>query len=104
MMMIKSKFDGFVRSRLPAAQANEIYCKVIAHNLACIIQAIAEFGIAVDFDATGKPMAAADVAAVDIYADVEAERVASSDDGDEDDDKADVLSEDTIVTRGPVPL
>jgi transposase len=43
--MIKKKTGAFVRSKLPTAQANEIYCKVIAHNLGCIIRAIAEFGI-----------------------------------------------------------
>lgn len=55
MSMIKSKFGGFVRSKLPVAQANEIYCKVIAHNLACIVMAIAEFGIATPFNRTERP-------------------------------------------------
>ncbi len=47
--MIKKKTGAFVRSKLPVAQANEIYCKVIAHNLACIVLAIAEFGIETPF-------------------------------------------------------
>lgn len=50
--MIKKKTGAFVRSKLPVAQANEIYCKVIAHNLACIVRAIAEFGIETPFTKT----------------------------------------------------
>lgn len=49
MSMIKAKFGASVRSKLPVAQANEIYCKVIAHNLACIVLAISEFGIETPF-------------------------------------------------------
>ena len=50
MSMVKSKFGSSVRSKLPVAQTNEIYCKVIAHNLACIVLAIAEFGIETPFN------------------------------------------------------
>ncbi len=60
--MIKKKTGAFVRSRLPVAQANEIYCKVIAHNLACIVRAIAEFGIETPFTKTA---AANDTAAAE---------------------------------------
>lgn len=49
MHMIKSKFGGAVRSKLPTAQVNEVLCKVLCHNLACIVHAITEFGIEVDF-------------------------------------------------------
>ena len=55
MWMIKSKFGGAVRSRLPTAQANEVLAKVLCHNLACIVHAIAEFGIDVDL---GRPTTA----------------------------------------------
>jgi transposase len=51
--MIKAKFGGAVRSKLPTAQANEVLCKVLCHNLCCLIQTIAEFGI--DVDLTPKP-------------------------------------------------
>lgn len=47
--MIKSKFGGAVRSKLPTAQVNEVLSKVLCHNLTCIVHAIAEFGIDVDF-------------------------------------------------------
>ena len=57
MWMIKSKFGGSVRSKLPTAQVNEVLCKVLCHNLACIVHAITEFGIDADFG--GKPAAPA---------------------------------------------
>ena len=56
MWMIKSKFSGAVRSKLPTAQTNEVLCKVLCHNLTCIVHAITEFGIEVDF---AKPAQAA---------------------------------------------
>jgi transposase len=49
MWMIKSKFGGAVRSKLPTAQINEVLAKVLCHNLACIVHAITEFGIETDF-------------------------------------------------------
>lgn len=53
MWMIKSKFGGGVRSKLPVAQANEVLAKVLCHNLTCIVHAIAESGIdAPDFAKT----------------------------------------------------
>ena len=49
MWMIKSKFGGAVRSKLPTAQVNEVLAKVLCHNLACIVHAITEYGIEADF-------------------------------------------------------
>lgn len=46
--MIKSKFGGSVRSKLPIVQVNDVLAKVLCPNLACIIHAITEFGIDVD--------------------------------------------------------
>ena len=43
--MIKAKFGGAVRSKKPTAQINEIFCKVICHNLCVLIQSIYELGI-----------------------------------------------------------
>ena len=54
--MIKSKFGGAVRSKLPTAQINEVLAKVLLHDLSCIVHAVAEFGIEVDF---AKPTPAA---------------------------------------------
>jgi transposase len=36
--MIKAKFGGFVRSKLPTAQVNEVLCKILCHNLCCLIR------------------------------------------------------------------
>jgi transposase len=37
--MIKAKFGAFVRSRTTVAQHNELLCKVLCHNLCCLVQA-----------------------------------------------------------------
>lgn len=47
--MIKAKFGGFVRSKLPTAQANEVLCKILCHNLCCLIQSSYELGIQATF-------------------------------------------------------
>lgn len=49
MHMVKAKFGAAVRAKTPRAQINEILAKLICHNLACIVQAIEEHGIQVDF-------------------------------------------------------
>jgi transposase len=43
--MIKSKFGGSVRSKLHEAQVNEILCKVLCHNLCCLVSSTYELGI-----------------------------------------------------------
>jgi transposase len=43
--MIKAKFGSSVRSKTLTAQTNEVLCKIIAHNLCVLVQAIFEFGI-----------------------------------------------------------
>jgi transposase len=37
--MIKAKFGGFVRSKTTTAQINEVLCKVLCHNLCCLVHA-----------------------------------------------------------------
>lgn len=54
--MIKSKFGERIRSKTATAQGNEVLCKVLAHNLCCVIQSIYELGIGATF---GAEMAAA---------------------------------------------
>jgi transposase len=46
--MVKRNFGGAVRSKLPVAQANEVLCKCLLHNLARIVHMVEEFGIDVD--------------------------------------------------------
>ncbi len=47
--MIKSKFGDRVRSKLWIAQVNEVLCKIIAHNICCVIQEMNELGIKGEF-------------------------------------------------------
>lgn len=43
--MIKGKFGDAVRSKGETAQVNEVLCKVLAHNLCVLVQAIYELGV-----------------------------------------------------------
>lgn len=49
VMMIKSKFGDFVRSKTWTAQVNEVLCKVICHNICVVIQEMFILGIKPDF-------------------------------------------------------
>jgi hypothetical protein len=43
--MIKAKFGERVRSKSATGQINEVLCKVLSHNLCCVIQSVYELGI-----------------------------------------------------------
>jgi transposase len=43
--MVKRKFGDYVRSKTDVAMANEVYCKLIAHNLCVLVQEQHELGI-----------------------------------------------------------
>jgi len=43
--MIKSKFCDHVRSKTDVAMVNEVLCKIICHNICCVIQESYELGI-----------------------------------------------------------
>lgn len=47
--MVKAKFDGAIRGKLPAAQINEVLLKFLCHNICCLIQSIYELDITVKF-------------------------------------------------------
>jgi hypothetical protein len=49
--MIKAKFGGAIRSKTPIAQINEVLCKVLCHNICCLIASIYELGIEPTFGA-----------------------------------------------------
>jgi transposase len=49
MSMIKAKFRDHVRSKTDVAMKNEVLCKVLCHNICCLISAMYELGIAPDF-------------------------------------------------------
>lgn len=46
---IKRKFGGAVRSKRLTAQTNEILCKVLCYNLTCLVHAMSELGIELNF-------------------------------------------------------
>jgi len=47
--MVKRKFGDKVRSKTATAQTNEVLCKVLCHNICCVIQSMYELGIEVNF-------------------------------------------------------
>jgi hypothetical protein len=47
--MIKAKFGDHLRSRTDTAMANEALCKVLCHNLCCLIQSAYELGVVATF-------------------------------------------------------
>ncbi len=48
MRMIKTKFGSYVRSKTEVAMANEVYCKVLCHNICCLIHSLYELEIAAE--------------------------------------------------------
>ena len=48
-MAIKAKFGNSVRSKTPVAQGNEVLCKILCHNICCVVQSMYEVGIEVEF-------------------------------------------------------
>jgi len=47
--MMKRKFGDGLRSKTGVAQFNEALCKLLAHNLCCLIQSMHELGIDLQF-------------------------------------------------------
>jgi transposase len=47
--MIKAKFGARIRSKTHVAQVNEVLCKVLCHNLCCLVQSFYELGIEAEF-------------------------------------------------------
>jgi transposase len=43
--MIKAKFRDHVRSQTDVALTNEVLCKILCHNICCLIQSMYELGI-----------------------------------------------------------
>jgi len=48
--MIKAKFGERLRSKTHTAQINDVLCKVLCHNLCCLVQSIYELGIEATFE------------------------------------------------------
>ncbi len=51
--MVKRKFGERLRSKTRTAQENEVLCKVLCHNLCCVIQSMYELGIEPNFMSEG---------------------------------------------------
>jgi hypothetical protein len=51
--MIKAKFGDAVRSKTDVAMCNEALCKIVAHNICCLISAFYELGISAEFGVSG---------------------------------------------------
>lgn len=47
--MIKLKFGTFIRSKTPTAQVNELLCKVLCHNLCCVVSSMYELAVMPEF-------------------------------------------------------
>ena len=47
--MIKRKFDDHARSRSTIAMKNEALCKILCHNICCLIQSMYELGVEPSF-------------------------------------------------------
>jgi transposase len=47
--MVKAKFGERLRSKTLVAQTNEVLCKVLCHNLCCVVQSMYELGIEPNF-------------------------------------------------------
>jgi transposase len=54
--MIKAKFGERLRCKTEQAQFNEALCKVLAHNLCCVIQSMYELGIDATFRTESEPV------------------------------------------------
>jgi hypothetical protein len=50
-MMWKTSFGDGLRSRTEIATRNELYCKLICHNICCLIKAMYELGLGLEFSA-----------------------------------------------------
>ena len=47
--MIKAKFRDHVRGKTDTAMTNEVPCKILCHNICCLIQSMYELGIEPSF-------------------------------------------------------
>jgi hypothetical protein len=48
-LIIKGKFGERLKSKTVVAQTNEVLCKVLCHNLCCVIPSMYELGIEPNF-------------------------------------------------------
>jgi transposase len=51
---IKRRFGDFVRSKADVAMRNEVLCKLVCHNIVCLVHSMYELGIDVSFGSRGE--------------------------------------------------
>jgi len=56
--MIKRKFGDYTRCKNEKSQDNEILCKILVHNITCLIHEILELNLEVDFNDIAKTLPA----------------------------------------------
>ena len=52
--MVKAKFGDHLRSKTDTAMVNEALCKILCHNVCCLIQSTYELGVVPMFWGAGK--------------------------------------------------
>ncbi|MDB5292011.1 MAG: transposase [Phycisphaerales bacterium] len=55
VMMVKTKFGDSVKSKTDVAAKNEVLCKILCHNICCLISAMYELGIEPNLFTAPKP-------------------------------------------------
>jgi hypothetical protein len=67
--MIKAKFGDSLRSKTDVAMKNEVLCKILCHNICCLISAMYELGLKPVFDkligCTNNPVPAQQIAGIE---------------------------------------
>jgi len=63
--MVKAKFGDSLRSKTDTAMANEALCKLLCHNLCCLIMSAYELGIVAKFWGTDGATTALPASAVE---------------------------------------
>jgi transposase len=51
---IKRVFGDFVRSKADLAMRNEVLCKIVCHNIVCLVHSMYELGIDVNYESKGE--------------------------------------------------
>lgn len=70
--MIKAKFGDSLRSKTDTAMVNEALCKILCHNICCLIQSQYELGVEATFWGQEPPETTNEVGLLDSNQDAEA--------------------------------
>jgi hypothetical protein len=70
--MVKRKFSDYLRSKSDAGMVNETLCKILCHNICCLIQSMYELKVDPVFWSESTPEEMARVEAPSVQEDIEA--------------------------------